>query len=235
MIARTLAASSGSSTSDSRGSSAADSRPVANTRTGARSSAGASPRNAARISAGARSASSSTTSAGRRASRARASVASARFGRPARPRKGPSPLHGERRLRSPQPSGSCPSRMRRPARPARPSPRRPAASAPAVGAARRRGRPAAAPSPRRARAETSATAASTSSEGSWRRIASCSRRSLRRRLDADLLDQCPPGVSVGLERLGLAPAPVQREHPLRVSRSRHGFSASSASISPTTS
>ena len=39
---------------------------------------------------------------------------------------------------------------------------------------------------------------------------------LGRRLDADLLDQCRPGVPVRLERLGLAAAPVQREHALRV-------------------
>jgi hypothetical protein len=39
---------------------------------------------------------------------------------------------------------------------------------------------------------------------------------LRRRLDADLLDQRPPGVAVGLERLRLTPAAVQREHPLPV-------------------
>ena len=39
---------------------------------------------------------------------------------------------------------------------------------------------------------------------------------LGRRLDADLLDQGRPGVPVGLERLGLAAAPVQREHALRV-------------------
>ena len=39
---------------------------------------------------------------------------------------------------------------------------------------------------------------------------------LGRRLDPDLVDQRPPGVAVGLQRLGLAPAPVQREHPLRV-------------------
>ena len=39
---------------------------------------------------------------------------------------------------------------------------------------------------------------------------------LGRRLDADLLDQRRPGVPVGLERLGLAAAAVQREHALRV-------------------
>ena len=39
---------------------------------------------------------------------------------------------------------------------------------------------------------------------------------LRPRLDADLLDERAPGVPIGLQRLGLAPAPVQREHPLRV-------------------
>jgi hypothetical protein len=35
-------------------------------------------------------------------------------------------------------------------------------------------------------------------------------------LDADLLDQRGPGRAVGLERVGLAAAAVQREHPLRV-------------------
>ena len=39
---------------------------------------------------------------------------------------------------------------------------------------------------------------------------------LGRRLDADLVDQSPPRVAIGLERLGLPPAPVQREHPLPV-------------------
>ena len=36
------------------------------------------------------------------------------------------------------------------------------------------------------------------------------------RLDADLLDQRAPRSPVRLERLGLAPAAVEREHPLRV-------------------
>ena len=36
------------------------------------------------------------------------------------------------------------------------------------------------------------------------------------RLDPDLLDQRAPGVPIGLQRLRLAPAPIQREHPLRV-------------------
>ena len=39
---------------------------------------------------------------------------------------------------------------------------------------------------------------------------------LGRRLDPDLVDQGLPGVAERLERVGLAPAPVQREHPLRV-------------------
>jgi hypothetical protein len=39
---------------------------------------------------------------------------------------------------------------------------------------------------------------------------------LRARLDPDLLHQRAACVHVGLERLGLAPAPIQREHPLRV-------------------
>ena len=53
-----------------------------------------------------------------------------------------------------------------------------------------------------------------SSEGSWRRIASWRARSCGPRLDADLLDERPPRVAVDLERLGLAPAAVEREHQL---------------------
>ena len=39
---------------------------------------------------------------------------------------------------------------------------------------------------------------------------------LRPRLDPDLLHQRAPRVAVGLQRLGLPPAAIQREHPLRV-------------------
>jgi hypothetical protein len=39
---------------------------------------------------------------------------------------------------------------------------------------------------------------------------------LGRRLDADLVDQRPAGLAIGLQRLGLAAGPVEREHPLRV-------------------
>ena len=39
---------------------------------------------------------------------------------------------------------------------------------------------------------------------------------LRSRLDADPVHQLGACVTVGLERLGLAPRPVQRQHPLRV-------------------
>src|SRR5919201_335613 len=37
---------------------------------------------------------------------------------------------------------------------------------------------------------------------------------LRAGLHADLIDQQPPRLAVRLQRLGLAPAPIQREHPL---------------------
>ena len=53
---------------------------------------------------------------------------------------------------------------------------------------------------------------SCSSEASWRRIDSCRSPQLRAGLDADLLHQQAARVAVGLERLGLAPAAIQREH-----------------------
>ena len=57
--------------------------------------------------------------------------------------------------------------------------------------------------------------------GSWRRIASCRRRSSGPGLDADWPRRATrAGVAVGLERVGLAPGAVQGEHPLRVQRAR---------------
>ena len=118
----------------------------------------------------------------------------------------PGQLGGQRVLPLPARAGHRDDRAR--ARRAR------APSARAARRARRRG-------PRAACASAGSSSAAArppaggSSAGSWRRIAVVQRRAARARLDADLVEQPPARVAVGLERLGLAPAAVEREHQLR--------------------
>ena len=51
---------------------------------------------------------------------------------------------------------------------------------------------------------------------SWRRIASCSRRSSGPGSTPIASTSAAPGLPVGLERVGLPPGAIQRQHPLRV-------------------
>ena len=55
------------------------------------------------------------------------------------------------------------------------------------------------------------------------------------RLDPELLHERPPGVLIGLERVGLAPAAIQGEHQLLAQPLPDGCSATSVSSSPTSS
>ena len=74
-----------------------------------------------------------------------------------------------------------------------------------------------------------------SSEASWRRIASCSRRSSGPGSTPIASHQRRPRVTVGLERVGLAARAVERQHPLRLQPLAQRLVEHEPSSSPSTS
>ena len=213
----TAAASSGSSVDLERRVAVEPRRassPSASRSTGRPSRAGQRARARPRSSAPARSASSTTSSVGCVAcARARSDAERLAAGRrPPRAARGAARVRPRGRAR--RRAGSCRSRAApvtrhdRARAAARPRPSVRAASASSAS------RPAKGASPPVSSARGSSARGRASSDGSWRRIASCSAPQLRPGLDADLLDERAPRLAVDLERLGLAPAAIEREHQL---------------------